>query len=308
MRRPLLNLILVAVPWLWFVVRDRHPVLDTIAIGLPVIVTAVVGFLVLIATVRRRWVPLLAALSWLVFGAVTIVGPWMPHRTEAPAAGVRVVAANVYGDNAREPIVSAELSAQNAQILVVSEINRELHDLLSLQYPNVVETDSPGRPPAVAVFSDLPMTDLGLPGGLRNQRGVRVQVEGPAGPFVLYGMHFDRPRFGPSVGPQVSVRAHRRIVASFRDAVAAEDLPVVVAGDLNLVDRSSGYRRLTGYFDDAMLAGWGRPTAYRPLGLPFLPRIDHVFMPDGWCAERPAVFTLSGSDHRGVGATIGPCP
>lgn len=303
-----MNLFFVAVPWLWFLVRDGHPVLDTIAIGLPVVVTAVVGLGALVAAVRGRWGLLVGALSWLVFGAVTIVGPWLPRQTDSPIEGVRVVAANVHGDDAREPVVAAELSAQAAQVLVVSEISRELHNLLSARYPHVLDSRAGNGPPAVAVFSDLPLTDLGLPGGLRGQRGLRVQVEGPAGPFVLYGMHLDRPRFGPSVGPQVSVRAHRRIIASLRDAAAAEELPVVVAGDLNLVDRSSGYRRLTGHFDDAMLAGWGRPTAYRPIGLPFLPRIDHVLMPAGWCSTSPAVVNLTGSDHRAVGATVGPCP
>jgi endonuclease/exonuclease/phosphatase (EEP) superfamily protein YafD len=300
-------LLFAALPWTWFLVRDRHPVLDTIAIGLPVIVTVVIALGVLVAAARRRPVVLLGALSWFVFGVVTVVGPWVPQRTESPTDAVRVVAANVNGNQAREPVVAAELMAQDADVLVVSEINRQLDDLLSERFPHVRDDRGDG-PPEVAVFSRLPLTDLGLPDGLRGQRGARVRVDGPAGPFVLYAMHLDRPRFGPSVGPEVSVRFHRAIVASLRDAAVAEALPVVVAGDLNLVDRSSGYRRLTGDLSDAMLAGWGRPTAYRPIGVPFLPRIDHVLMPTSWCSTRPSVIDLSGSDHRGVGATLGPCP
>ncbi len=309
MRRPyLLTIALVASPWSWFAVRDRHPVLDTVAIGLPVIVIAVVLAALVVATQRRRWGGVIVGVSWITFGVVTVVGPWVPLRGPGPVTGLRVVGANVEGRHSDVDAVAAELASQDPDVLVVSEISRPLDDRLSARYEHVIESEPTGDSSGVTLFTNLPVTDLGLPAGIRSQRGVRVRVEGSEGPVLVYGMHLDRPRFGPSSGPQVSVRYHRRIVAALRDAAAGESLPVVVAGDLNLVDRTSGYRRLVSFFDDAMRAGWGRPTALRLVGLPFLPRIDHVLMPAGWCSTDASIFTLARSDHRGVAATVGPCP
>jgi endonuclease/exonuclease/phosphatase (EEP) superfamily protein YafD len=36
-------------------------------------------------------------------------------------------------------------------------------------------------------------------------------------------------------------------------------------------------------------------------------RIDHVFVPGDWCADDGGRFPLTGSDHRGVKVTVGPC-
>jgi endonuclease/exonuclease/phosphatase (EEP) superfamily protein YafD len=150
------------------------------------------------------------------------------------------------------------------------------------------------------------MRDLGLPDGLRDQRGQRVEIDGPEGPFVLYAMHLQKPGISPS-SVEIGFRSHRRLVDRLVDAVQAETLPVVVAGDLNLGDRTSGYRALTDVLDDGMRAGWTGPTSLRRTTRLLLARIDHVFAPETWCAEDSRTFTMRGSDHRGVATTIGPC-
>jgi Endonuclease/Exonuclease/phosphatase family len=85
-------------------------------------------------------------------------------------------------------------------------------------------------------------------------------------------------------------------------------LPVVVAGDLNVSDRTDAYRRLVSHRRDAMRAQ-GAGSTYRPfpwnlLGL----RIDHVIIDRSWCATRPNRFHPTGSDHQAVQVAIGPCP
>jgi endonuclease/exonuclease/phosphatase (EEP) superfamily protein YafD len=91
------------------------------------------------------------------------------------------------------------------------------------------------------------------------------------------------------------------------DAIDREELPVVAAGDFNLTDRGRGYRRVADRLTDAMRSSWGAPTS-RKLGfLPLLLRIDHVFIPDGWCSDHAHHFQLAGSDHRGVVVRVGPC-
>jgi endonuclease/exonuclease/phosphatase (EEP) superfamily protein YafD len=81
-----------------------------------------------------------------------------------------------------------------------------------------------------------------------------------------------------------------------------------LAGDLNLSDRTREYRRLTGRFRDAMRAGLAGPTYMRLPYRPLLLRIDHLFVPRGWCSRGAHTFTMRGSDHRGVAAEVGPCP
>lgn len=301
------TLVFAAAPWPWFTVRDLHPVLDTVAIGLPVIVASALSLCVLVALVGPRRPAAVVAASWLAFGLVAVVGPWVPQPTASPERGLRVVAANTFGFRSEADVVSAALAAAVADVTVVSELSDDLAATLSAGHRTTV-TSVGSDNGEVGLFTDLPATDLGLPPGLADQRGVRVQVEAPAGAVVVYGLHLERPTLGRSNGSQVSVRRHAQIVATLRDAVATESLPVVVAGDLNLVDRTTGYRALTAVLDDAMLAGWGRPTALRRLSLPLLTRIDHVFMPSGWCSAEPSVFDIAGSDHRGVAATVGPCP
>ncbi|MEN3272376.1 MAG: vancomycin resistance protein VanJ, partial [Actinomycetota bacterium] len=86
-----------------------------------------------------------------------------------------------------------------------------------------------------------------------------------------------------------------------------ETLPVVLAGDATFSDRGRAYRKLTSRFADAMRGAWGGPTARAALLRPLLLRVDHVFEPDEWCADRAGRFAITGSDHRGVHVRIGPC-
>lgn len=297
-------------PWTWFLVRDLHPVLDIVALGLPVLVVASVATCAALAWRRRRAAPLVTAASWLAMGLVAVVGPWTPQGSEPPVDGVRVAAVNTYGSRSDADAVADRLELVRPAVVVVSEPNRQLVERLGGRYPTVVRprgAPEPARSDPV-LLTDLPARALELPAGLRTERAVRVRIEGPSGPFVVYGLHLRRPRLGPSGDDQVSVRAHARTVDRLLDAIADEDLPVVVAGDLNLVDRTSGYRALAGPLRDAVRTGWAPPTALRPLGLPFLPRIDHVLVSRRWCAADGTTFRLLGSDHLGVAATVGRCP
>jgi hypothetical protein len=105
----------------------------------------------------------------------------------------------------------------------------------------------------------------------------------------------------------ISVPDHRRLIRELADLAAAERLPTVVAGDLNLVDRSSGYRLLDDRMRDAVRTSWAGPTSLKGKFLPLLARIDHIFVSEEWCADGGGRFDIAGSDHRGVVATIGPC-
>lgn len=298
----------VVLPWAWFLVRDAHPAADVVALGMPVLVSAAVACCLVLVVWRRRLCTLATTASWVLFGLVVIVGPWTPRSGPAPVDAVRIVGANTFGSFSDPPSIAEDIAAQAPDLVVVSEVSDGVEEELSRRFAttHVGVIGLTGRPDVV-VFSDLPVEQLEMPDALRS-RGVRLLVSGPSGPFTLYGLHLPPPRARPAGGPEVSVRGHQEIVRAVRDAVRSEDGPVVVAGDLNLVDRTSGYRRLTAILDDAMRSGWVRPTSWRKATAPLLGRVDHVFISETWCASGSTIFALTGSDHLGIAVDAGGCP
>lgn len=272
---------------------------DVVAILLPVLVAAVVvaGVVAAVVAARRRRAWLLPAASALVMGVVTVTGPWLPadDGTVTPGAAVTVGAANVMGVGTP----GAALLAARPDVLVVSEYT----PALALDYP-YRETGLGG--PGVAVFSRFPIRRLEGPGPALP--GLRVQVDAPAGPFVVYGLHVPRPWLTDEGGYQATVAEHHAIMTALAARIAAEPGPVVVAGDLNSSDRGRDYRLLVGptQLVDAARAG---AVSYTSTGkwLPLLLRIDHLLVGPGWCGEGARQIGLPGSDHRGVTATVGPC-
>ena len=284
--------------------------MDVIALLWPVLaVGAVLGHLAAAMLTKRR-VLVLPALSWIVAFALVVIVPWRPLGGPAPVAGLRIVAANAYGNNSRPPAqVAAALVEQRPDVLVVSELTPDLFAALRSRFASMVIATTANRTGAsdVGVFSRYPLEGVDLPPDLIDQRGVRVVVRWPARSIVLYGLHLQKP--GDSTSQvEVGFRTYHRIVTRVAEDVRREREPVVVAGDLNLSDRTTGYRQLTNVLDDAMRAGWVGPTSLRPTTRPLLARIDHVFMPAHWCRTGSHLFAIPGSDHRGVATVLGPCP
>lgn len=291
-------------PWLWFLVRDTTVVFELVAVLLPLLV--VVAFAALTAlALRWRWVAAPAA-SVALFGLAAVVLPWIPHDTGTPAHGVTIAVSNVLNDNPSPDQVAADIIAVDADIVVVPEATIEVHERLAAAYPNSIRADR--RDAAIGVYSRLPIDEPRfVPNLLDRTRQHRVVVDGPDGQFVLWAVHLPKPWLTASGSYEMKPGGHARKLDAFLDAFAAESLPVVVAGDTNLTDRGRGYRKLTDRFDDALGGIWGGPTARKWYLRPLLLRVDHVFMPEGWCADRGMRFDLTGSDHRGVRVRVGPC-
>jgi len=300
---------LAALPWAWFPLREVSGVVgDVVAIVLPVLVVLLtmlfVGVALLVRRRRRYWTA--AALSVLLMGAFAVVGPWLPADAGAvtPGASVRVAGANVQA----LPDAAGPLLALSPDVLAVAETTPDVDARLAVAYPHrhFVYTGSPAGGPDVAVYSRWPLRAAEDPGpGLP---GVRVEVDGPAGPFVLYALHVPRPWFTTVGGYQATAAEHHAFLDRVADRVAAETMPVVAVGDLNSPDRGRDYRRLLdrGGMVDAMRDGVATFTSVAKW-TPFLLRIDHLLVTDGWCGDAAARFDLPGSDHRGVTATVGPC-
>lgn len=289
-------LLLAALPWAWFPVRDGLGLVgDTLAIVLPL----VVGLAVVASVALGRWWGVVTAVSLLVAGTVAVVGPWTPDDAGpvAPGRGVTVASANVTGLTS----TVTPLRAADAEVLVVVENSPRIDAGLDAAYPFRVFVDGT---PSVGVYSRVPVRLLEAQGP--DFPGLRVAVEGRS-PFVLYAMHVPRPWWTGSGSYQATPAEHHRLVEATVARVDREPGPVVVAGDLNSTDRARDYRLLVDQgLTDAMRSGWAGPTSVTQWRL-FLLRIDHLLAGPGWCGDDARRFPLPGSDHDGIAATVGPC-
>jgi endonuclease/exonuclease/phosphatase (EEP) superfamily protein YafD len=293
-------------PWAWFAVRNTTLLLDVVATGLPLLFPAVALGIGVYAAVRKRRLLVVAVVSWLLAGALAVVGPWQAQSVPPPLPGFRVVAANVNSKNPTIDRAVADAVAQDGDLVLLIEAGRgkwtpspEFTTVIRPQYS------------AQVILSRFPARLLEKPPGWpKDFRAHRLEVDAPTGRVVVYLAHLKRPHLGPGriLGIRSQLQAQRREREALLRSARAEDVPVVVAGDFNTSDRSRPYRRITSRFRDAMRSGRAGPTYVRTVWRPFLLRIDHIFVPRDWCSARPKRFALQGSDHRGLAVDVGPCP
>jgi endonuclease/exonuclease/phosphatase family metal-dependent hydrolase len=118
----------------------------------------------------------------------------------------------------------------------------------------------------------------------------------------MYAIHLANPLH------EVSFSVHAATVGRLLRAAEAERLPVVLAGDFNMSDRYTSYRKIDAVLRDAMRARYAGSTYERGLWGLFQLRIDHVFTSPSWCGADPFTFTVPGSDHEGLSVELGRCP
>ena len=323
--------VLLALPWLWFLVRSLFPLMELVAIGLPILtILAAIGAVGL--AIARRSLPLVGlTISLGVFFVVTVLMPFRSTNGPAPIDSIRVATVNTglywFSDNDvgflvfdEQPdlVVGTEL-AESHDIELQSRFTNSFTDILSIeeQQANEQELQPEGDDyrrnglPSIGVYSDLNMVELEDPianvidGGLP---GFRLRVTTDSGDMILYALHVPRPIGGD--GPyEVSAGDHLAMVDAIADAVAAETLPTMVLGDLNTVDRGQAYRSLTATLEDGIRhAGAAGPTTDRPFPESWLfARIDHLLMSPGLCTANALSIDTQYSDHRPLLADIGPC-
>lgn len=303
-RRAAPALAAAALPWSWFLVRDRSTLLDVVATGLPVVVGGLAGAALVLAALFRLVVLLVATASLLLMGTVAVVGPWLPGGGPAPLEPVRVVSVNAFEGNATPSQAAADIRAQDADVVLFVEGPASVGQALESAYP----FRAFGMHANHELFSRFPVRQLPtFPGETADGRVSRWELMAPTGRVVVYGVHLDRPR--PRDGTvRSSLVRQRDVVGSILSAIAGEPSPTLLLGDFNLSDRTLTYRRLAGPLRDAGRASMAGPTYVRSKYRPFLLRIDHVFVSRNWCAGGGGRFTITGSDHRGVVAEVGPCP
>ena len=328
----------VVLPWLWFLVRGLHPLLEFIAVLLPLFGGAAVVVALYIAASRQHLIAAMTVVSFVVFLLAAIVSPWRPQDQqlpELPATAMTVASMNVglywFSDNdagfyvdRHQPdlLVGVEFS-ESHDVEMRSRFENSIADIISLerQQENEGLTDTTGDGtssykrhglPSIGLYSNLPIERLDDPiadeidGGLP---GIRARVLTNDGPVVVYALHVPRPGLG-SVLYEVSAAEHRAIVDAVISAASAEEEPVMILGDLNSVDRGQSYRAFEAEFTDGMKSdAWAVPTSDRPLpwSLLYL-RPDHLFVSETLCVANPSSEDTQFADHRPIRAQVGPCP
>ncbi|MCB1446739.1 MAG: endonuclease/exonuclease/phosphatase family protein [Rhizobiaceae bacterium] len=231
------------------VAGDRFWALDLVTFFWQVFTLAVLAVLVLSLPLGGM-VARLAALAALALCLVPVLTlPAAPDN--APGAKIRLFTANLYvGNPDPRPLVKL-LMREQPDIVVTEETRPDfaaaVHD--SGLYPFETEV-ALARADDKKVFSRYPIRDVrqldDLPGQPVERHAMRLTIETPAGPLVVYAVHPDSPR---SLDRWRERNAYfERLTASIR--AESKTLPVVVAGDWNLPAHSPFFRQFftaTGY-------------------------------------------------------------
>lgn len=252
---------------------------------------------------RRRLAPALACFALAALPLAQVL-PWYFGPDAEPSGParpyVRLLVSNVYYANGQHGRLVKLLDEEDPDVIGLVEVTeRWLRKLapLSAQYPYHYEVPDE-RYVGLALFSRLPLSDarvLELPGEASTP-AIAATLHAPGGEVEIVLAHPVSP-----IGPAY-VRQRNAQIAAIAQHARSSELPLVLAGDLNLTMWNDGYRPLV---ENAGLrnareghgvgATW---PAIGPLGVP----IDHVLASPGVRLRNFRVLRSIGSDHLPVAA------
>jgi endonuclease/exonuclease/phosphatase (EEP) superfamily protein YafD len=291
-------LLLAAVPWGWFAIRDLGPGMDPIAVGLPVGATVLAVATLALAMLSDRMRFALVSLSLVTLAAVVVLAPRLPRSAPAPLVPFRLVSANTYQGNPDPRAAARALVAASPDVLVAVETPVVLQSALQAELIGLEHVQRSG----LNVFSRWPLGEPDAIPSIATSSAIRVEVDRPDAPFVLYVVHLPNPLH------EVSFREHASLVEALLRAAQRERRPVVLAGDFNMSDRSTSYRMLDAAMRDAMRTSLAGSTYQLGLWRLLQLRIDHVFVSAETCSAGAGTFGVPGSDHEGLDVLLGRCP
>lgn len=174
-----------------------------------------------------------------------------PAPDNAPGEKIRILTANLYVDNPDPAPFVALLTRTQPDIVVTEETRRHFADAVrgSGLYPFETEGEL-SQADDKKVFSRYPIRDYrqlsDMPGHKIGRHPMRLVIETPAGPVVVYAIHSDTPR-SPEQWQDRNAYFERLALAIRGEA---EGTPVVLAGDWNMPVHSAFFREFfaaTGY-------------------------------------------------------------
>jgi vancomycin resistance protein VanJ len=244
-------------------------------------------------------------------------GMLIPRAVPAAAAtdGSRLVVythnLHVLNDNLQP--AADDIRASGADVVAVQELTQtaadylaaDLADLYPYQalYPVGETTSGSGILSKWPLSSVMTWTTVMLE--------LRATVAWPGGDIAFYNLHPPPPRWFLRAFDASDRR--RALEESLRRA-AAEPLPVVLAGDLNLTDQTQDYQTIlgAGFQDSFREAGWGLGLTFADFSYlspllavaPRFIRIDYVFADETFTPVDAQVGAAAGSDHYAVRAVL----
>jgi endonuclease/exonuclease/phosphatase (EEP) superfamily protein YafD len=292
--------------WAWLLLPHLGGRGEILAVAAPAFFFAVIVAHIVALFLRRRLTLVIVSLVvWLVSATAMIITPRTPTNFGTPRRPITIVAANLHFSNREVGEAARDVNARGADIVVISENTSTSQSVLTSEFPYHTTAAYRGYGYSQFIGSHFPLRRLPVPNELRE--ALVVEVMAPT-PFVLVGVHLPRAGINfPHLRGRVSFADQRAAVDAVIELTKTSTLPVVVAGDLNVSDRTAAYRRLVSHRRDAMRADWAGST-YRPFPWSlFELRIDHVIIDPAWCARHARRFHPAGSDHEAVQVAIGPC-
>lgn len=247
----------------------------------------------------------------------TLVPPYWRYVAQPapppPAAGtptLRVMSVNLLMVNDQHAPMLAEIRAARPDVLLLQEYtddwDRALRRALKSDLP-YVRSDTRDDSFGVAVYSRTPFVAGNGPTLLRLGTDTapqpRAVVRFGGRDVALYNVHLLPPR------TLAYAQESRLQFADLLDRLAAERLPVVVAGDFNLTETTPqhAFLRRAGLADAWDLAGRGRGATW-PVNSVFryLPglRFDHLYLGPQLTCTAAETGAGPGSDHRPIVADV----
>lgn len=268
------------------------------AVGLVGLVVAVV-----LRPGRLRGLAVLAAALLTALHLTWIVPAFVPDDRPVSGDGrLRLLAQNMLLGGARpDQVVRA---ARDVDVVVLTEITSgAAAGLTAAGIGRDQPYEAGGTVPAAGaagtrIYSRFPiLTSHVLDPGLGHEDWLVTVAVPDLGEVTVVAVHPPRPVRGGSdwSASQAALRAGLPRVRT------------VVAGDFNAVDSHPGLRRLRadGFRDSDELVGAGwRPTYPAAGRVPPLIAIDHILLSPGLTATGFRTVPVTGSDHRGVAATV----
>lgn len=268
-----------------------------------VVAILAVGVLALCVGGRQRAVGAAAALLVLVHAAIAVPS-FVPGPGTAPSEDDLVVmAANVELGQADLGALVVAVRAQEVDVLVLLELTQEAADRLGAAglddlLPEQELQPAPG-PAGSGVLSRYPL-DLQEVAPSRFAQPA-VEVATPQGPVLIRAAHPTPPVRFPALW-------HRELgdLAGWAVGSREQDLPLVLAGDLNAGSDHPPFRRLTEVLTDAHAErgqGWVRTWPQGGVVPPFV-QLDHVLV-RGLPVVDAGTVVLPDTDHAAVWARLG---
>jgi endonuclease/exonuclease/phosphatase (EEP) superfamily protein YafD len=221
---------------------------------------------------------------------------------------VRVVTYNAGEGGTSVDQVCDFINRSRPNVVVLNEWRDAAADLLPRLGTDWHAAENQG----VCVFSRFPIKQVEKLGPNQFRKHWRApalscELETPAGPIWVVGVHLDTPREGLSeirrakwrAGPEMELMlADRRHESDLASQMArAQEGPAIVAGDFNMPVDSDIYQQYWSGWQNAFSAaglGYGHTKFTRLFGV----RIDHVLANDQWRVLSAKVCPNMGGDHH----------